>query len=467
MTALLPAAQMSGRPAPEVRAPAAIGRLLIVHVAAGLALFVAPQLATPLAVIVLGRVVVTCLVSDELEDLLVALSYAVGTEVLWRMTGAAVPWEVTKYLLVLVSVVAFLRFGLRRTSWAPVAAIALLVPTSIFVLADEPIDVAREALVSNVLGIAALALFALTCASIVASRAAVIRTLWAVVVSLIPMATFVAITLATTSDVTFGDESEFVASGNFGPNQVSTALSLGLLAIYLLLVVLGDRNRVILLGIGTWFLVAMLLTFSRGGLVSFVVPALLVVAVTLADARRVLLTVVVTVLGTVLLVGVLLPRLDQYTGGALSVRFSDTDTAHRSDIADSDWQLFVDHPLVGVGPGRSPELRGAGPAEGRQSHVAYTRLLAEHGLLGLGVLACFAVMVVTAVRRASGRRGVGWALALLAWAAVTMAHADVRLAAVGYAFGLACLAVRFVDPVGDGADPDGSDPGREPLESRI
>lgn len=451
---------------PPVRVPVGVARLLVLHVVAGVALFAVPQLATPLAVLVLGRVVVTCLVTERLEDVLVAASYAVGTEVLWRMTGAMVPWEVTKYLLVLVAVVTFSRFGLRRRSWAPVLAIGLLVPGSLWVVVEQPLDDAREALISNVLGLVALALVVLTCASIVATRQAASRVLWAVVVSLIPMATYVGLTLLTAAEVSFGDESEFVASGNFGPNQVSTALSFGLLAVYLLLVVLGDQRRVLLLAVGGWFLVAMLLTFSRGGLVSFLVPALLVVAATLADARRVLLTIAVAVLGTILVVGVLLPQLDQYTGGAMSARFSDTDTAHRSDIADSDWKIFVEHPVVGVGPGRSPELRGAGPAEGRQSHVAYTRLLSEHGLLGAGVLGCLAAIVATALRRATGRRAVAWSLALLSWAAVTMAHADVRLGAVSFAFGLACLAVRFDEPSGAVGAED-RNAVRNPRESRV
>jgi hypothetical protein len=68
-----------------------------------------------------------------------------------------------------------------------------------------------------------------------------------------------------------------------------------------------------------------------------------------------------------------------------------------------------------------------------------TRMLAEHGYLGVVALAMIAVMAVQAVRWSNGSTNKVIAIGFLVWSGATMFHSATRLAAVGMVFGLASL----------------------------
>lgn len=442
MTALAPAPS----PFPNVGARFESGsgyrRLLLAHLALGLAVFALPVVATVFAAVVLVQVIRVCLTARRADDVVVAIAYLAGIEVLWRMAEARVPWEFSKYLVVLLAASGLIRFAKHPRVGLPLAYIALLVPGAVLTLNALSLGPAREAIVSNVLGPVTLAAVAALCSSMRTTAAAAARIMWSALLATVPMATFMLLTLLTTKNLTFTDESNFAASGNFGPNQVAASLSFALVAALLLVTVLGERRyRTVLLALGAWFLVASFLTFSRGGLVSFAVAALLVAVLQVGDTRRLLITMVMVAMGSVLVFGVVFPRLDTYTGGQLSRRYQDKSSAHRTSIVAADGEVFLEHPFLGVGAGESPEYRRAGEAQGRQAHVEYSRLLAEHGLFGLGAMVALVWMCLVSLRRAADRRGRAWCVGLFAWSLVTMAHSDMRVAAVSVAFGLGCLAL--------------------------
>src|SRR5690606_38226942 len=98
----------------------------------------------------------------------------------------------------------------------------------------------------------------------------------------------------------------------------------------------------------------------------------------------------------VALVGIVLfARLDEFTGGALGSRFRDTDPTGRDELAQEDVEVWLDHPVMGVGPGRAYAYRDvAGPLEEAAAHTEFTRLLAEHGVLGLLAIATLGAVAV-------------------------------------------------------------------------
>lgn len=435
--------------APRATSTPGYRRLILAHVALGAALFFQPAIATVFAVVVLVQLLRACLMSPRADDVLTAIAYATGVEVLLRMTGARVPWEFSKYLVVFAAVAGLVRFTRHPRMSQPLIYLFLLVPGCVATLMMVPLGTARERLVSNILGPVVLAAVSAFCLSMRATPAAAARVLWGAVLATIPMATFMALTLVTAQNLTFTNEANLAASGNFGPNQVAASLSFALLAIFLLVTTLGERRyRTVLICLGAWLLVASFLTFSRGGLVSFAVAALLVATLLIGDARRLVATVLLVALGAVVVFGLLFPRLDDFTGGQLSRRYQDTSTAHRTSIAEADFGLFGEHPLLGVGAGMSPDLRTSGDAKGRQAHVEFSRLLAEHGMMGLLAMAVLAVMGVSAVRRAGNRGARAWSVGLMAWSLVTMTHSEMRIAAVAVSFGLAGLQIGAARRVG-------------------
>jgi O-antigen ligase len=122
------------------------------------------------------------------------------------------------------------------------------------------------------------------------------------------------------------------------------------------------------------------------------------------------------------------------TGGTLVTRFRDLDDTHRSEIMRDDLRIFLAHPLTGVGPGEARHNRTGRP---RMAHTEFTRLLAEHGALGLISALCLLLLGIGAVVRARGSADRALAVALVSWSCLTMLHAAMRIAAPAFAFGLA------------------------------
>jgi uncharacterized membrane protein YGL010W len=76
------------------------------------------------------------------------------------------------------------------------------------------------------------------------------------------------------------------------------------------------------------------------------------------------------------------------------------------------------------------------------SHTEFSRLLAEHGLFGLGALLLLALMTAQRFRQAQTPVSRAMVLSMMGWSLLFMAHSAMRLAAPAFLFGLA-----FVNPL--------------------
>jgi hypothetical protein len=72
----------------------------------------------------------------------------------------------------------------------------------------------------------------------------------------------------------------------------------------------------------------------------------------------------------------------------------------------------------------------------KAAHTEYSRLLAEHGLLGLMALLLLGLMFLQAFRRAPTPYAKGLTLAFMVWALAEMCHAAMRIAAISFLFAL-------------------------------
>lgn len=202
-------------------------------------------------------------------------------------------------------------------------------------------------------------------------------------------------------DISFDLGANFDASAGFGSNQVSTAFGLGLfLAFYFWLI--GSRlsgfNNIIDFGISILFLFQGLLTFSRGGIIGGIIGILLLIynqwflknnKMIFSRISKIFLVGIPLVIFTFLISnqitdGILLQRYQGETSGTLSgVKEKDLNnlTTGRFEIFLGDLEIFLNHPILGVGVNESKYHRNY--AEGVVAHVELSRLLSEHGLLGL------------------------------------------------------------------------------------
>ena len=105
--------------------------------------------------------------------------------------------------------------------------------------------------------------------------------------------------------------------------------------------------------------------------------------------RLVLVTVLVIITGYYLV----LPRLDEFTEGALSARFQNTSLTGRDDLFWDEVRIWKENPLFGVGPGLVSDARD--PALYiTMNHTEFSRLFAEHGVFGFAAILLLVVMSV-------------------------------------------------------------------------
>jgi hypothetical protein len=369
-------------------------------------------------------------------------TYMVGAEVLWRMTSADVFWEYGKYAVGLLLGLSLLRQRrLLRAKKMALLYFILLLPSVLLVIDD------REAISFNMSGPFLLMVATLFFSTVTLTKDQ-IRTLLLVMIPPIAATAY----LALDSTVTYR---EVIApymkltSGGFGEDQVSVILGLGMFVA--VLYVLTDRQhrwfRIVVLFIGIGLGTQSLLTMARGGLLTGV-GALLVASFYLVRNKRLFGIIVLGgLLFYVFADQVIIPFADDLTGGALTMRYVHTlqegDYSGRDLIMKADLTIFKMHPVLGVGPGGAIPYRFLLTGWGNAAHTEFSRMLAEHGLFGLGALVLLLLMAVRRVFKPGTALQRALQVSFLAWPIATMLHAAMRIAAPEFFFGLAFATILF------------------------
>ena len=265
----------------------------------------------------------------------------------------------------------------------PILYFALLLPSAFIPLTEQDFETVKGDLSFNLSGPFTLALSAWFFGNLDADRIerrSLLLSLMAPIVSVGAITLF----LIITRDVAFGGGSNKEASGNFGPNQVSAMLGVAGVAALLCMVEDGVTKmfRLLMLTIMVFVLVQSALTFSRGGLYTFIGSSLLGFVYLAGDARKRVRLVVACVALYGLAEYVVIPRLDQFTDGTLTQRFEDTRLSGRDSLVESEIEIWLENPLFGVGPGQAMYHRDVSVVDAA-AHTEFSRLLAEHGLFGL------------------------------------------------------------------------------------
>jgi O-antigen ligase len=197
------------------------------------------------------------------------------------------------------------------------------------------------------------------------------------------------------------------------------------------------KSKILMLCIMVVMSIQSAMTFSRGGLYGAAgacIVAMLFLAKSPREVSRILL------LGLLLLAlgkFVIVPSLDKFTHGALSERFQETDLTGRGDLAGADIRIFLDNPILGVGPGMAEDYRKIILTTGGAAHTEFTRLISEHGLFGITALL---LLIIAGVRTTLGAKpplAKAIRASLIVWSCLYMTNAAMRLAAPSFIWGLA------------------------------
>lgn len=379
----------------------------------------------------------------SLEQIGWIVMYIAGTEVIWRMAQAPIFWEFGKYGSSVIMVVALVRRGFGKVPPMPMMYLVLLVPSCLMTLIENDLTLARSHLSFNMSGPIALTAACWFFSYVKASPLQLKRLILCGVIPISSVAVTTLFYTVTASEIQFGTESNFATSGGFGPNQVSAMLGCGVFLCAVCYFTLRNTRfeTIYFLALMVFFAVQSVLTFSRGGMYSALGAVLVVIFFRFRRPGTGIGKLLPAVGLGIVFVFLIFPYLNDFTGGNLQARFEEVDTSRRLDIVDSDVQIFLDNPILGIGVGEASGYRARYLSYGAPSHTEFSRIIAEHGSLGILGLLVLLLSGITNLTR--GRVWIQPAVVggLIAWSLLFMLNSGMRLAAPSIFFGASFLTI--------------------------
>jgi hypothetical protein len=390
------------------------------------------------------------------NEALIVAAYVVGSEVFLRMTGGSPLYEISKY-----GVIVFLLIGMYYSGFSKGAApywifLLLLVPSVVISTFTLNFDTnIRKTIAFNISGPVCLGLASLYTFRRKISLEDINRILFSMGLPIITCMVYLTLYTPNVRDVVTSTQSNFETSGGYGPNQVATILGLGMF-IFFSRIILESKTKfliVINLIIALNITYRGMLTFSRGGMITgFMMIFLLLVFLYFKSnfGGRVKLNYII-----VLLVAVLFATWTYtsfQTGGLIDKRYANQDAAGRvkksqftgrEDIARSEIDMFFKNPVFGVGVGKGTEVRLVETGIIALSHDEITRMLAEHG--SLGILALLILFFTPLVLYLENKFNM-FLLCFVAFWFLTINHAAMRTAAPAFVYSLSLLNVQLGFP---------------------
>lgn len=428
--------------------------VLLLHVAMGFLFFVAPFLSTVFgvaAVVVgIGYVVNT---GNRNNEVLLMAAYCMGLDVYLKMTGGSLLNEYGKYSVILFIALGIYYKGFAKGSFLYVFFIVLLIP-GIYIGAETLSFDAniRKAIAFNITGPVCLAASAIYCFKRSISLKRMLDVLAMFMFPIVAMV--IQLFLYTPSGITVfkGTGSNYLTSGGFGPNQVSTVLGLAMFVAFVRLFLASATRKLQLINAALVVIFAYrcIITFSRGGMYTGLAMIIIFLGMmyllldTKGKGKLVFLS------GLSVLAGLMIFTYSSIqTGGLIEKRYANENargvekedaSSGRGELAATEWEMFIDNPYLGVGVGRNKEIRLEETGIAAATHSEISRMLAEHGSLGLlGLL----ILLVTPVVLYMSDRTQIFALLFMVFWALTINHAAMRIAAPAFVYALALLKVYF------------------------
>ena len=255
-------------------------------------------------------------------------------------------------------------------------------------------------------------------------------------------------------NVVTSTQSNFTTSGGFGPNQMSTVLGFGIFLFFAQMLLHSPTKKLQIIngGLALVFAFRGLVTFSRGGIFTgIIMVVLLLVVVYLESGLKGRTKIIFIILFSVFAALGVWTYSSLQTGGLIDKRYANEDARGRKKasqltgreaLIESEFQMFLDHPFLGVGVGKNKEYRAEQTGIESASHNELTRMLAEHGSLGLlGLL----ILLLTPLVLYLGHRQNIFALSFLAFWLLTINHAAMRIAAPAFVYALSLLKVNYIE----------------------
>ncbi len=313
-------------------------------------------------------------------------------------TSPFIPYESGKYILIVAGIIGLLTYGVR--SKLGLFIICLVIPAFFYDLSGQTsfFDIVNYGFAPIAIG-----LWISFSQGLLIRKTQFYGLMKMIWLGCLVVLSYCMLKTPNFEEIEFGLNANFSTTGGGASNQVSTILGLGMFLSFLSIVKKlnfgGKRIFDIVIFVGFTF--QGLLTFSRGGILVAVVAILAMLYIgdntskSLTKQSKSKSFTLLLVSGFVLY-GVF-EVVNSLTGGNLLLRYqgetegtirgskevtADHFVTGRLGIFEKDISLWMDHLITGVGCGSSRYLRDI-ERIGIAPHVEVSRMLAEHGILGL------------------------------------------------------------------------------------
>ncbi|OYX27785.1 MAG: hypothetical protein B7Z06_03400 [Flavobacteriales bacterium 32-35-8] len=391
---------------------------------------------------------------------LLACAYVVGSEVFLRMNGGTVFYEASKYLVIAFAALGLFSNGFSNKALIYVIYILLLIP-GIYVAVSSlgfESDI-RRAVAFNLSGPVCLGIAAIFCYKRTVPFKQLKAILIALLLPLVSMAVYLFLYTPDLQEVIRGTESNYAASGGFGPNQVATVLGIGIFVAATKFFMSKElmHHRLIDLFLLGLFGFRALVTFSRGGVITAMIMILFFLGLYYIKVNlKTKFKIKFSVVAFLMMVGLVWIVSSIQTSGFLDMRYANQDAAGREkadvttgriDLLAYELGSFMENPFLGIGVGKIKELRKDETGVEAASHNEMSRIIAEHGLFG--VFAFLILLITPLVFRFNNRSNLFFYSFYIFWL-LTINHSAMRIAAPAFIYALCLLHVTYEGRMIDG-----------------
>jgi hypothetical protein len=433
--------------------------LIFAHIIFGVFVFYIPEFMTVQLALVSGAALFYVFSTRNATELApYFVMYLLGAEVLSRMSGGVILYEFAKYISVLIFALSFVLERRRNKLCIPIIIYFILMLPAVFVTLDyESFTLFRHYISFSLSGPLALAVSAIYFYKRPVSMQDVSGYAFVFILPLVSMSTYVILFMPSFQTAQFGTYSNFEFSGGFGPNQVATAF--GAAVLFILLPILLKRKIItksIDLGLLAFFLGLAYITFSRGGVVTSILASIVGVASVQIKPKMTAQNIRWFFTGLVfcLLFFQVWLVVNMASKGALADRYAEIiekDTRNdtmpsftgRRAMIEVDLEIFKEHFWEGCGVGRIKGLHKEKLGKASTAHTEHSRVLAEHGVLGVVILIIFFTLPLVAILQRQDMSSRLFVVTLVMFVMLTMVHSATRLAVPMVFYG---LSLSFLQP---------------------
>tara|TARA_R110001632_G_scaffold97231_2_gene203720 strand:+ start:5631 stop:6950 length:1320 start_codon:yes stop_codon:yes gene_type:complete len=424
--------------------------LILLHIAFGyLASF--SFFPTPFAIILILIAISVVLISNNKnEEAFIMSAYIVGIEVFLRMVKGAPLFETGKYITITLLLIGLIVGPLKQklTIVFPFYLMLLLLGIVFTTVPDG--ESLRKTVAFNLSGPFMLGVCAIYFYKRKITFSEIYSAFLFFLFPIFSMITSIYLFSPNIEDIRFGGASLGETSGGFGPNQVTTALGFGMFIIGVFIVFKWKLtgSRIVDALILMYFLYRGLLTFSRGGIlaggIGFVVFFIFIIIYN-KDYKSIFKYLIIAAV----FMTAVWTYTSKVTGGQIDNRYSGKNasgiqkedaSSGRFVIMANQLQGFKESPIFGIGVGNGKYRRLEKGDSVGASHNEITRLIEEHGLIGVFSLLMLLFVPIAHFRKVNYLQKSLLVTFYLFWF-LTINHSAMRIAFPGFIYALSLINI--------------------------